>query len=98
MDEDKHIHGKRITLTRTIESMINGRTDANRYTNIRQHASNQTKTRPQVCAICKYDKHVENTESDRVFGSIMMTGSGFSGTNGLKRRDYVTKVQFCTAK
>lgn len=60
IEQGKHLTGKPVTLSRTIESMINGRTDANRFTNIRKHASLQVRDRKQECAICKYKKHVEN--------------------------------------
>jgi hypothetical protein len=59
ISKGKHLRGKPWTLERTIESLINGRRDSNRYTAIRKHAALQTRDRPQCCAICGYDKHVE---------------------------------------
>lgn len=51
--------GKRLDGTRTIQESISKKNDANRYCKIRQHARKITSTRPQVCAVCNYNIHVE---------------------------------------
>lgn len=59
ISKGKHLRGLPVTASRTIASMIRGRKDSNRYTDIRKHAQVQTKDRPKKCVICGYDKHAQ---------------------------------------
>jgi hypothetical protein len=58
--DGKHLRGEMFMKDRTLgEELSNGRTDANRYNNIRCNARKNMKELPKVCYNCSYDKHVE---------------------------------------
>lgn len=49
----------RVTMDRTIGSMLCIDSLANKYSRIRDHARRMVKHREQICVVCGYDKHVE---------------------------------------
>jgi hypothetical protein len=57
--KDKKYIKNPVNSSRTIESMLFNKKDANKYNFIRSHARKQTKSREQKCAYCGYSKHVE---------------------------------------
>lgn len=56
----RHLRGGIRLDEKTIAECILGKkNDANKFSIIRKHAANKTKSWPRKCLICGYDKHVE---------------------------------------